>query len=264
MKCNVCGQDNNEFFNAKVLNKYDIAYFHCSKCGFLQTEQPYWLEEAYRNSINVSDTGIMARNIAFSKIAAIIIFNFYDKGKKFLDFAGGYGIFTRMMRDIGYDFYWKDRYTTNLVARGFEYQENQKIELLTSFESFEHFCEPMNEIQNMLKISKNVLFSLTLLPDEIPEPENWWYYGLEHGQHISFYSRKTLEYIAKKNKLNLYTNNSGIHLLTEKKMNNKYFNILVKLTNFGLYHIVRKMMKSKTVSDMNNIIKRIGTNESFV
>ena len=31
---------------AKILKK-DIAYFDCDQCGYVQTEEPFWLEEAY-------------------------------------------------------------------------------------------------------------------------------------------------------------------------------------------------------------------------
>ena len=57
------------------------------------------------------------------------------------NYAGGYGIFTRMMRDIGFDFYWLDKYADNLLTNGFEYNKkiHKKIEAITSFESFEHF-----------------------------------------------------------------------------------------------------------------------------
>jgi hypothetical protein len=92
-----------------ILNKYDIKYYHCVNCGFLQTEESYWLNEAYDESINISDTGIMSRNIHLSKITTLILYFFFDKNNKFLDFAGGYGIFTRLMRDIGFDFYWSDK-----------------------------------------------------------------------------------------------------------------------------------------------------------
>ena len=47
--------------------KYQIDYFFCKNCGFLQTEKPYWLEEAYKDSINDSDTGYLQRNVLFSK-----------------------------------------------------------------------------------------------------------------------------------------------------------------------------------------------------
>lgn len=259
MTCKICNQDNESIFTSKILNKYDIKYFYCPHCGFLQTEEPYWIEEAYAESINVTDTGIMRRNLSLSRKVSILLYFFFKKDRKFVDFAGGYGIFTRLMRDIGFDFSWYDPYTTNLVARGFEYsdKEEDKIELLTSFESFEHFANPLDEIEKMLVISKNILFSTNILPSVIPKPEEWWYYGLEHGQHISFYSKDTLEFIAKKYKLNLYTNGNGIHLLTEKKLNNKMFNAILMLDRIGLFYVIKRFIKSKTVLDMYAIIGKI-------
>jgi len=47
MKCKICGQKAYEFSNARILRKYDVRYWYCSKCGFLLTDEPYWLEEAY-------------------------------------------------------------------------------------------------------------------------------------------------------------------------------------------------------------------------
>jgi len=54
----------------------------------------------------------MSRNISSSKITAVILFFLFKKFGKFLDFGGGYGIFTRLMRDIGFDFYWYDPHST--------------------------------------------------------------------------------------------------------------------------------------------------------
>lgn len=164
-----------------------------------------------------------------------------------MDYAGGYGVFVRIVRDIGFDFYWDDKYTTNLFARGFEYNNLDKYEAVTTFESFEHFVNPMDEIESLLKISKNIIFSTELLPNPIPKPQDWWYYGLVHGQHISFYSEKTFEFIAKKYNLN-YTNLSGLHLLSEKKISNLQLKIL-KLSNFGLHKLLQKQLKSKTWND---------------
>lgn len=258
MKCKICASESKSIFNAKILNKYDINYYHCSNCGFLQTEDPYWLNEAYEESINLSDTGIMKRNLHLSKIASIVIFFFFKHNEKFVDFAGGYGIFTRLMRDIGFDFYWHDLYTTNLLARGFEYKsfENEKIELITSFESFEHFVDPIEEIENMLAISKSILFSTQILPVQTPSPHDWWYYGLEHGQHISFYEIRTLKYIADKYKLNFLTNGRNIHLLTDKDINPFLFKALLESYRVRMENIIPLMLKSRTVDDMNFIIER--------
>jgi len=259
MKCKICNNETHNIFTAKILNKYNVKYYYCGHCGFLQTEEPHWLKEAYSNPISIIDTGIMARNIGMSKITAVVLYFLFNKYGKFLDFAGGYGFLTRLMRDIGFDFYWHDPYSPNLVARGFESKSNSlKYELLTSFESFEHFVEPIQEFENMIKFSDNILFSTELLSSTLPKPGEWWYYALESGQHISFYSYRTLKYIAQKHNMNLCSNGRGIHMFTKnKKINNKLFVFLLKLQRFGLFFYVRKKIKSLTVGDMNFLISKM-------
>jgi len=155
------------------------------------------------------------------------------------------------MRDIGFDFYWDDSYTKNIVARGFEFNENIKnIELITTFESFEHFVNPIEEIEKMLKISRNILFTTTLLPKMIPKPDEWWYYAPKYGQHISFYSINTLKFISEKFNLNLYTNQFETHLFTEKTIDQSLFKKLLNEKNVEKnFKIVSKKMKSKTQED---------------
>ena len=229
--------------------------FLCENCGFLQTEEPYWLEEVYKNPINISDTGYLQRNLYLSQIITIILYLFFGKNKKYIDYAGGYGVFVRLMRDIGFDFYWHDKYTKNIFARGFVYNnEMQPIEAITTFESFEHFVNPLEEIENMLKISKNIIFTTELLPQPIPPPEEWWYYGLDHGQHISFYSKKTLVFLAKHFCLNYYYLGK-LHILTKKNII-KYIKYILKLKKFGLYRLICKNMKSKTWDDFLKISKK--------
>jgi len=259
MKCKICDNKTHNIFSAKILNKNNIKYYYCDHCGFLQTEEPYWLKEAYSDPISIIDTGIMARNIGSSRITAVILYFLFNKYGKFLDFAGGYGFLTRLMRDIGFDFYWHDPYSPNLVARGFESKSNSlKYELITSFESFEHFVEPIKEIESMIQFSDNILFSTELLPSTLPKPEAWWYYALEGGQHISFYSYKTLKYIAQKYNMNLYSNSRNVHMFTKnKKIRNKLFNFLLKFQRFGLFFYVKKKMNSLTVDDMNFLISKI-------
>lgn len=120
------------------------------------------------------------------------------------------------MRDYGLNFLWSDLYSKNLFARGFEYS-NQKIEAITCFEVFEHFSCPVEELEKILKISRNIFFSTLLLPSTISKAELWAYYHFKLGQHMSFYSDKTLKYLAKKYKLNYYSNKNNFHLFTDKK-----------------------------------------------
>ncbi|HIO85107.1 MAG TPA: glycosyl transferase group 1, partial [Candidatus Nitrosopelagicus sp.] len=111
--------------------------------------------------INKSDTGMIMRNYWFRNVTATIIFFLFDHKGKFFDYGGGYGIFVRLMRDTGFDFYWQDKHTENLFARGFEFTdtENNLVELLTCFEAFEHFVEPAAELEKLLSVSRNILLS---------------------------------------------------------------------------------------------------------
>jgi hypothetical protein len=246
--CKICNAKTKQIFNKTILNKYSIDYFQCSNCNFIQTEEPYWLEEVYKEPINTSDTGLIARNVYLSRFSSMLIYFYFNKNSKFLDYAGGYGIFTRLMRDVGFDFFWQDPFTINLFAKGFEWNKDDKIELLTTFECFEHLNDPIKEIEEMLKISSNILFSTEL--NDNKDLENWWYLGTQHGQHIALYSKKSLEYIAEKYDLYLYTNNSTIHLLTKQKkfLSVKFIQILLKL-NFDIF--IKKVLKSKTSIDSN-------------
>lgn len=261
MKCRICNNDAEFKFAHRVMNKYNVNYYCCPNCSFVFTEDPYWLEEAYKNPINIYDTGIISRNLYFSKVISSVIFLLFDRNEKFLDYAGGYGILTRLMRDIGFDFYWDDKHTKNILAKGFGLKsvKQEKFEILTTFEVFEHLTDPVKEIREMLELSPNIIFSTELLPLPIPDPESWWYYEFNHGQHVSFYSLRTLKVIAEKYSLNFYS--SGvIHLFTKKQLNPFIFYLIVKLAKYGLASAVSLFMKSKMWDDYF-YLKNMSSNE---
>jgi hypothetical protein len=253
MTCKICQQKMEHAFKAMVLGKYQVCYYHCPHCGFLKTEDPYWLGEAYKDPINAEDTGLLSRNIFFSETASLLLFFLFDKNGTFLDYAGGFGVFTRLMRDIGFNFFWYDPMTQNLLARGFEYIDPlPNCELLTSFESFEHFANPLTDIKKMLTVSSNILFSTFLLPSSVPASD-WWYYQFEHGQHISFYSKESLLHIAKENGLHFYSHGS-LHLFTKKKFPTSVIRWIFRFQKLGLQHYVRWRMKSRMVDDFKTML----------
>ncbi|WP_143727249.1 class I SAM-dependent methyltransferase, partial [Methanoculleus chikugoensis] len=236
------------------LNKYNVQYFQCPDCEYICTDDPHWLQEAYINPINCTDTGILLRNIYDAKITSCILYCFFSKDANCLDYGGGYGILTRLMRDIGFNYYWHDPNTQNMFARGFEYpQYDAEIDVVTSFESFEHFVRPLDDIANIFAISHNVIFSTELLPRPVPKPDDWWYYGLEHGQHVSFYSQKTLQVLARKFGVNYYSSNN-IHIFTPKKINKIMWILICKLY-WLIFPLVKFKMVKKTFQDMEFLIK---------
>jgi 2-polyprenyl-3-methyl-5-hydroxy-6-metoxy-1,4-benzoquinol methylase len=246
MICKICSSNSGPFSGAEILNKYKIQYFKCPECGFIQTEEPFWLEEAYSEVINRSDIGLIARNIVLSNTTKIILKFLFGKNKKFLDYGAGYGVFVRLMRDFGFDFYWTDKFSDNLFAKDFEADLTGKYELLTAYEVFEHLVQPAEELEEMLKHSDSILFSTFLVPASNPKPGEWWYYAPDHGQHIALYSKKSLEVLAKKFNLNLYTNGKNLHLFSKKKKSNFVFKII---TFPYVYKMLNPFLRNNSLMD---------------
>ena len=255
MECKICQNQTKKLFNAKVLYKYDVDYFQCQTCGFGQTEKPYWLDEAYISSMNLSDTGVMYRCERMSKITTSLLFLFFKTKGKFLDYAGGFGVFTRQMRDIGFDFYWQDPYTKNEIARGFDGSLEDRYDVVTTFESFEHFENPLEEIERIVKLTDTIICTTDVMSRPAPAHSDWWYYASEHGQHVSFYSNDAFKEIAKKFGMNYY-NAKNVHILTKKKLGifgSLFFKFgFAKHLLYLGYFVFNPFLKSKSLDDMNS------------
>ncbi len=120
-----------------------------------------------------------------------------------------------------------------------------------------HLVKPKEELSKMLQLSDTIVFSTDLLPSEIPNPKNWWYYAFGHGQHISFYSLKTLNFLAKKFALNLYTS-ADLFIMTKKNLNTTKLKLITKMYRYGLFIYVKYRMTSKIWSDHLLLKKREG------
>ena len=228
MLCPVCVSSTREFGQLKVMGGYQAYYRHCPTCAFIFVAEPDWLEEAYTRPITSRDIGMVDRNVRFSKTARSVIEGYFDGKGRFLDYGGGPGLFTRLMRDAGYEFFWYDRHCQNLYADGFaaDISSGERYELVTAAEVFEHLPDPLATVQEMTCLSRNILFMTQLLPDPPPAPGQWWYYGPEHGQHISFFSRKTLQVMADKLDLQYVTNGHNLHLFSSRPVSATTFKIL--------------------------------------
>lgn len=216
--CRCCGETQViKLFDADLLGR-QVAYFECSNCGYVQTEEPTWLDEAYASTMNMSDTGIMARNLSNVSLVLATLATMGCRKSQVVDYAGGYGFLVRLLRDIGIGALWADPYSDNLVARGFEYQaEARPAAMVTAFEAFEHFVSPIDEMEKMLGIAPNILLTTNVIATPAPQPNDWWYYGLDHGQHIGFYRIQTLQYLADKFGLQLLSDGISTHFFSQRK-----------------------------------------------
>jgi hypothetical protein len=70
--------------------------------------------------------------------------------------------------------------------------------MITCFEVFEHFENPMEEFSEINELSDHILFSTELQPKNPAKIKDWWYLTPETGQHLAFYTEKSLTVLAKK------------------------------------------------------------------
>src|ERR1700740_257975 len=117
--CRVCSSPAAFIERAMLLRKHETCFFRCGQCGFIQTEDPWWLEEAYSSAIARQDVGICSRNLTNVEVTSAILRILFEPNMRCLDFGGGHGMLVRMMRDRGFQFHWQDRYASNDYARGF-------------------------------------------------------------------------------------------------------------------------------------------------
>lgn len=254
--CPVCRSEERPYLKERILSKYDVTYFLCENCGFLHTEKPYWLEEAYSDAIVATDTGIARRNLdASGKAAALFKWMFAGKGA-YLDVAGGYGLFTRLMRDMGFDYYWSDPYASNLFARGFEAETRSGLPYqgATAFEALEHLEDPVGFIESVFHRTKceAFLFSTELYTGDEPPP-SWWYYSRHSGQHISFFHRKTLARIAKVLNVSLYSN-GAFHLLSAQPVNRFVFSLLTSRASAKLSPLIFGVLARPKIAHDHTIL----------
>ncbi len=267
MKCKICNTDSDKYLDSTIFKeKISISYFKCQNCDFIQTEEAYWLDKAYSSAITKSDIGLVYRNLSNAEWIEKIVLSLMPHVKTCLDYAGGYGMYVRLMRDKGFDFYWQDDYCENIFAQHFIGSLDTNYDVVTAFEVFEHLPNPLKTIELLLNKANYLFFTTTTTDDikDVVDFNNWWYRGEASGQHISFYSTKNLQYIADKHKVYYYSyNNGGMHLFSKQKIDSnlvatfnedKKKSVLTNLNNkfFGQKEL--QIRESLLQSDYNKII----------
>jgi hypothetical protein len=202
VKCGLCGSIAQKVFTNLILGE-PHNYYECISCQSLMNSNPTWLDKAYQENISIYDTGVIFRNFNNFVICREIINQLSDKNV-ILEFAAGSGILTRMLRDTGIEAYATDAHNKPSLAGSFTvdsiddfYKLQPNFEkIILAFEVFEHFIDPKGSINDIFRNKPAVVISSTEIYKG--QDSNWSYLIPFSGQHVFFYSYKSLVDIAEK------------------------------------------------------------------
>ena len=216
-----CRSNAEFFFEKRILGKYDVDYFKCESCRHVQTEEPHWLEEAYRDRDSKLDVGMVDRCIWTAQTMVAFAWRLkIARDAPCLDWGAGTGLFVRLCRDYGMNFFYFDRYPRNMFARGFEAEPSDKKDwrCISAFEVAEHLPNPREDFGELLRLSpRYMLFTTLLYKGEQPD---WWYFT-DNGQHVAFYTRRSLEEIGNHYGYRFATNGRDLHLFSKETVRDR-------------------------------------------
>ncbi|HMI30322.1 MAG TPA: class I SAM-dependent methyltransferase [Candidatus Limnocylindrales bacterium] len=257
MRCRLCGGETAPLFERTVLGKHRVGFHQCAACGLTQTDEPTWLGEAYVDVIHPTDTGILARNLGARRVVATFLHLSGIRDEPCLDYAGGYGIFTRLMRDAGFEYFWMDPYATNTLARGFEWTQGPAApRAVTAFEVLEHLVRPLEEFKRIADLGANWIITSTELHPGPKPASDWHYLSVESGQHVAFYRPDTLERLGREAGYPHVTAGPFFQIFARKPFPAWKWQIAERLGAF-VFPIVKKVRPSLTVSDCERIRSRL-------
>jgi hypothetical protein len=211
-KCMICGA-NTYLLDDKQIR---VTYSVCDECGFIYKN----IEHHVSPELELKEYG--HHNNSFESKGYVLMFesliaNFIEPlniSGKALDFGSGPGpVLKELLKRVGYEVFDYDPFFNSNK----EYLEN-KYKLITVTEVVEHFFTPLSEFKHLKSLLDDdgyLVIMTRLNPLALDDFLNSSY--RRERTHVSFYSLKTIEYIANKYDLIIENhNNKNIIVLKNK------------------------------------------------
>ena len=197
IECRLCGAAAHPAFSHSILDKYPVRYFICSDCGSIETEPPYWLDEAYGEDVLPEDTTYLSRNLlTATNTNSLLDHLLVSRSATILDFGGGLGISARLLRERGRNSYSYDSYTRSPFADVRWPEDGTKPDVVTAFEVFEHLPNPAQDLVQIFEWQPAHVYVQTWR--YTGQGPDWEYFAPTHGEHVFFYTDAAMEKIARR------------------------------------------------------------------
>lgn len=196
----------------------EVHYVVCRRCAFCFAPDLYawpvetFAEKIYNRDYKTIDPDYDEVRPRANAQALLSMIGSPDNSTRHLDYGGGNGLLSRLLRDAG----WSSASYDLFVDGPHRLREFLRFELITAFEVFEHVPYPktlMGELAGLLTADGVILFS-TLISDYAIErgtPLSWWYAAPRNG-HISLFSRESLVRLGRAAGFRLASCSQGLHL----------------------------------------------------
>jgi SAM-dependent methyltransferase len=268
--CRVCGGRLEPKWRLQVLGRYDADYHECVACGCLQIPAPHWLEEAYRDEGKLRstnpDTGRFIRNFsAYVYLRSLKHAGFFGPGPSFLDYGGGDGLLAAMLWGAGFTCRQFDPYCRYpLLGPELAYSDTSQIpdhgfDVVTALEVFEHLTDPIGMIGQLaafLKPSGTLVLS-TGLYDHRKHGPDWPYLSCLAGQHVTFYTRRSLAVLGKAADLPtvcLFPSDEGFLILLTRHDRPHVESML----RSAAHHLTKEILHSRWTVEAWDLLRHIG------
>ena len=196
-----------------------IYYNICSHCDFCFAPEMYkWSPEefgkyVYNEFYIKVDPDYVYKRPADDAATIINRFGSVKDQIRHLDYGGGQGVMSSILRENGFDSIAYDPF----VNKDVNLSDLGKFDLITSFEVFEHVPDVhhlMTTLGGLRKDDGVIYFSTLMSNGNIKRGErlHWWYAVPRNG-HISLFSEKSLAIISEKYGLKLGHFNESRHLM---------------------------------------------------
>lgn len=209
MTCKICKEESYLLYD----KQFDIDYYRCRSCGFIYEDPSSHLkakqekEEYDRHNNSIEDEGYVNM---FKKF--IDAFQPFVTGKRLLEYGSGpEPVLSEVLRREGYNVTSYDPYYLPD-----ETYLDKRYDVITSTEVFEHFVEPLDEFEKLSALldKDGILAIMTQFPKDDAHFLDWWY--RRDPTHISFYTIKSFEYLAKAYDFELLFTNKKDYMILKK------------------------------------------------